>query len=114
MGCPEVGPRHGDTQTIASLVAWANEADLGRTVTVPRHPKNVLIKVRQPGGDRTAAPRRDREQVDTKKRNRLITRVAATKERRNETTISSTRSWLRVISKALRENNVRYLVDPGG
>ncbi|MBL7660069.1 proline--tRNA ligase, partial [Escherichia coli] len=41
----------GDTPTIASLVAWANEADLGRTVTAADTLKNVLIKVRQPGGD---------------------------------------------------------------
>jgi prolyl-tRNA synthetase len=41
----------GDTPTIAALVDWANKADLGRTVTAADTLKNVLIKVRQPGGD---------------------------------------------------------------
>ena len=40
----------GDTPTIATLVDWANEADLGRTVTAADTLKNVLVKVRQPGG----------------------------------------------------------------
>lgn len=41
----------GDTPTIATLVDWANSADLGRTVTAADTLKNVLLKVRQPGGD---------------------------------------------------------------
>ena len=41
----------GDTPTIATLVEWANGADLGRTVTAADTLKNVLLKVRQPGGD---------------------------------------------------------------
>jgi prolyl-tRNA synthetase len=41
----------GDTPTIATLVEWANGADLGRTVTAVDTLKNVLLKVRQPGGD---------------------------------------------------------------
>jgi prolyl-tRNA synthetase len=41
----------GDTPTIATLVQWANGADLGRTVTGADTLKNVLLKVRQPGGD---------------------------------------------------------------
>ncbi len=41
----------GDTPTIATLVQWANSADLGRTVTAADTLKNVLLKVRQPGGD---------------------------------------------------------------
>jgi prolyl-tRNA synthetase len=40
----------GDTPTIATLVEWANGADLGRTVTAADTLKNVLLKVRQPGG----------------------------------------------------------------
>jgi prolyl-tRNA synthetase len=41
----------GDTPTIATLVEWANGAGLGRTVTAADTLKNVLVKVRQPGGD---------------------------------------------------------------
>jgi prolyl-tRNA synthetase len=41
----------GETPTIATLVAWANGADLGRTVTAADTLKNVLLRVRQPGGD---------------------------------------------------------------
>ena len=51
-GLPEaVVYETGDTPTIASLVAWANEAELGRTITAADTLKNVLVKVRQPGGD---------------------------------------------------------------
>ena len=39
----------GDTPTIATLVKWANSADLGRTVTAADTLKNVMLKVRQPG-----------------------------------------------------------------
>ncbi|MEW5812895.1 MAG: proline--tRNA ligase [Actinomycetota bacterium] len=41
----------GDTPTIATLVDWANSADLGRTVTAADTLKNVLMKTRVPGGD---------------------------------------------------------------
>ena len=41
----------GDTPTIATLVEWANIAGLGRTVTAADTLKNVLLKVRVPGGD---------------------------------------------------------------
>jgi prolyl-tRNA synthetase len=45
----------GDTPTIATLVDWANGAGLpqfeGRTVTAADTLKNVLLKVREPGGD---------------------------------------------------------------
>src|SRR5262249_6691271 len=41
----------GDTPTIATLVDWANAAGLGRAVTAADTLKNVLLKVRQPGGD---------------------------------------------------------------
>ncbi|MBV9321985.1 MAG: proline--tRNA ligase, partial [Mycobacterium sp.] len=41
----------GDTPTIATLVDWANRADLGRTVTAADTLKNVVLKVRPPGGD---------------------------------------------------------------
>src|ERR1700742_3641366 len=58
---PEAGPVDGlpeavvhdtgDTPTIATLVDWANGADLGRTVTAADTLKNVMLKVREPGGD---------------------------------------------------------------
>ena len=41
----------GDTPTITTLVAWANSAGLGRTVTPADTLKNVLLKVRPPGGE---------------------------------------------------------------
>jgi prolyl-tRNA synthetase len=41
----------GDTPTIVTLVDWANQAELGRTVTAADTLKNVLVKVRRPGGD---------------------------------------------------------------
>jgi prolyl-tRNA synthetase len=41
----------GDTPTIATLVEWANGAGLGRNVTAADTLKNVLLKVREPGGD---------------------------------------------------------------
>jgi prolyl-tRNA synthetase len=41
----------GDTPTIATLVEWANGAALGRTVTAADTLKNVLLKVRRPGGE---------------------------------------------------------------
>ncbi|MDT5326155.1 MAG: prolyl-tRNA synthetase [Mycobacterium sp.] len=41
----------GDTPTIATLVDWANGADLGRPVTAADTLKNVLLKVRPPGGE---------------------------------------------------------------
>jgi len=40
-----------DTPTIATLVDWANGAELGREVTAADTLKNVLLKVRQPGGE---------------------------------------------------------------
>ncbi len=41
----------GDTPTIATLVDWANGAGLGRQITAGDTLKNVLLKVRQPGGE---------------------------------------------------------------
>ena len=40
-----------DTPTIATLVDWANGAELGREVTAADTLKNVVLKVRQPGGE---------------------------------------------------------------
>ena len=40
-----------DTPTIATLVDWANGADLGREITAADTLKNVLVKTRLPKGD---------------------------------------------------------------
>ncbi|OAN39615.1 proline--tRNA ligase [Mycolicibacterium iranicum] len=55
-GLPEATVHQtGDTPTIATLVEWANSADLpsfgGRPVTAADTLKNVLLKVREPGGE---------------------------------------------------------------
>src|SRR5699024_11515258 len=40
-----------DAPTIDALVTWANSADLGREVTAADTLKNVMLKVREPGGE---------------------------------------------------------------
>jgi prolyl-tRNA synthetase len=104
----------GDTPTIATLVDWANRADLGRTVTAADTLKNVLVKVRQPGGDwellAIGLPG-DRE-VDDK-------RLSAALEPA-EYALLGDDDFARypflvkgyIGPKALRDNDVRYLVDP--
>lgn len=103
----------GDTPTIATLVAWANEA-LDRTVTAADTLKNVLLKVRQPGGDwellAVGVPG-DRE-VDDK-------RLGAALEPAEYAMLDDA-DFARypflvkgyIGPKALRDNDVRYLVDP--
>ena len=104
----------GDTPTIASLVAWANDAELGRTVTAADTLKNVMVKVRQPGGDwellGIGVPG-DRE-VDEK-------RLAAALEPADYALLGDddfakypflVKGYIG--PKALRDNEVRYLVDP--
>ncbi|WP_445161142.1 proline--tRNA ligase [Mycobacterium sp. Dal123C01] len=104
----------GDTPTIASLVAWANEADLGRTVTAADTLKNVLLKVRQPGGEwellAIGVPG-DRE-VDDK-------RLGAALEPAEYALLGdgdfAKHPFLvkgYIGPKALQDNGVRYLVDP--
>ena len=104
----------GDTPTIAALVDWANKADLGRTVTAADTLKNVLIKVRQPGGDwellAIGLPG-DRE-VDEK-------RLSAALEPAEYALLGDddfakypflVKGYIG--PKALRDNDIRYLVDP--
>src|ERR1700744_3786994 len=104
----------GDTPTIATLVEWANGADLGRTVTAADTLKNVLLKVRQPGGDwellAIGLPG-DRE-VDEK-------RLGAALEPAEYALLGDgdfakypflVKGYIG--PKALRDNEVRYLVDP--
>lgn len=103
----------GDTPTIATLVDWANAA-LDRPVTAADTLKNVLIKVRQPGGDwellAVGVPG-DRE-VDDK-------RLAAVLDPA-EYALLGDADFARhpflvkgyIGPKALQDNGVRYLVDP--
>ena len=104
----------GNTPTIATLVDWANTADLGRTVTAADTLKNVLLKVRQPGGDwellAIGLPG-DRE-VDEK-------RLGAALEPAEYALLGDddfakypflVKGYIG--PKALRDNDVRYLVDP--
>jgi prolyl-tRNA synthetase len=104
----------GDTPTIATLVQWANGADLGRTVSAADTLKNVLLKVRQPGGEwellGIGVPG-DRE-VDDK-------RLSAALEPA-EYALLDDADFARypflvkgyIGPKALLDNGVRYLLDP--
>ncbi|TDY08654.1 prolyl-tRNA synthetase [Mycolicibacterium litorale] len=107
-----------DAPTIATLVDWANSADLpsfaGRRVTAADTLKNVLLKVREPGGEwellAVGVPG-DRE-VDEK-------RLGAALEPA-EYALLDDADFARhpflvkgyVGPTALRDNGVRYLVDP--
>jgi prolyl-tRNA synthetase len=104
----------GDTPTIATLVDWANQADLGRDVTAADTLKNVLLKVRQPGGDwellGIGLPG-DRE-VDDK-------RLGAALEPADYALLDDAdfANYPFLVKgyigpKALRDNDVRYVVDP--
>lgn len=103
----------GDTPTIATLVDWANGA-LGRTVTAADTLKNVLLKIREPGGDwellGIGLPG-DRE-VDEK-------RLGAALEPAEHALLDDddfakypflVKGYIG--PNALRDNGVRYLVDP--
>ncbi len=104
----------GDTPTIATLVDWANSAGLGRTVTAADTLKNVLLKVRRPGGDwellGIGLPG-DRE-VDEK-------RLGAALEPAEYVLLDDddfakypflVKGYIG--PNALRDNDVRYLIDP--
>jgi prolyl-tRNA synthetase len=107
----------GNTPTIATLVEWANGSDgagLGRVVTAADTLKNVLLKVRQPGGDwellGIGVPG-DRE-VDDK-------RLGAALEPAEYTLLEDADFAKHpflvkgyIGPKALLDNGVRYLVDP--
>jgi prolyl-tRNA synthetase len=104
----------GNTPTIATLVEWANSAGLGREVTAADTLKNVLLKVRVPGGDwellAIGVPG-DRE-VDDK-------RLGAALEPAEYTLLDDADfakyPFLKkgyIGPKGLLANGVRYLVDP--
>ena len=104
----------GDTPTIATLVDWANGAGLGRTVTAADTLKNVLLKVRQPGGDwellAIGVPG-DRE-VDDKRLGAAL--EPAEYALLDDADFAKYPFLVKgyIGPKALRENGVRYLVDP--
>jgi prolyl-tRNA synthetase len=104
----------GNTPTIATLVEWANGADLGQAVTAADTLKNVLLKVRQPGGDwellGIGVPG-DRE-VDDK---RLGAALDPAEYAMLDDADFARHPFLvkgYIGPKALLDNNVRYLVDP--
>lgn len=108
----------GDTPTITSLVEWANGAGLpefsGREVTGADTLKNVLLKVRAPGGDwellAVGVPG-DRE-VDDK---RLGAALDPAEYAMLDDADFARHPFLKkgyIGPKALLDNGVRYLVDP--
>jgi len=104
----------GDTPTIATLVDWANTAGLGRTITAADTLKNVLLKVRAPGGEwellGIGVPG-DRE-VDDK---RLGAALDPAEYAMIDDADFAKHPFLKkgyIGPKALLDNGVRYLVDP--
>jgi prolyl-tRNA synthetase len=108
----------GDTPTIATLVDWANGADLpdfvGRSVTAADTLKNILLKVREPGGEwellAIGVPG-DRE-VDDK---RLGAVIEPAEYALLEDADFASNPFLAkgyIGPKGLLANGVRYLVDP--
>ncbi len=108
----------GDTPTIASLVEWANSARPaecgGREITAAETLKNVLLKVRAPGGDwellAIGLPG-DRE-VDDK---RLGAALDPAEYAMLDDADFAKNPFLKkgyIGPKALLDNGVRYLVDP--
>ncbi|QTJ69223.1 proline--tRNA ligase [Rhodococcus sp. ZPP] len=103
-----------DTPTIATLVDWANGADLGRTVTAADTLKNILVKTRQPGGKwqllGIGIPG-DRE-IDDKRLGASL--EPAEFEMLTEADFEANPFLVKgyMGPKALQENGVRYLVDP--
>jgi prolyl-tRNA synthetase len=104
----------GDTPTIATLVEWANGAGLGRTVTAADTLKNVLLKVRQPGGNwellAIGVPG-DRE-VDDKRLGAAL--VPADYALLDDADFAKYPFLVKgyIGPKALCDNDVHYLVDP--
>jgi prolyl-tRNA synthetase len=104
----------GDTPTIATLVEWANGAELGRAVTAADTLKNVLLKVRQPGGEwellGIGLPG-DRE-VDDRRLGAAL--EPAEYALLDDTDFAKYPFLVKgyIGPQALRDNDVRYLVDP--
>jgi prolyl-tRNA synthetase len=103
-----------NTPTIASLVAWANTADLGREITAADTLKNVLLKVRQPGGEwellAVGVPG-DRE-VDDKRLGAALDPAEYAFLGDDDFARHPFLTKGYIGPKALQANGVRYLVDP--
>ncbi|OFB37420.1 proline--tRNA ligase [Mycolicibacterium sp. (ex Dasyatis americana)] len=107
-----------DTPTIATLVGWANSAELpqfsGREVTAADTLKNVLLKTREPGGEwellAVGVPG-DRE-VDEKRLGAAL--EPAEFALLDDADFAKNPFLVKgyVGPKALQDNEVRYLVDP--
>jgi prolyl-tRNA synthetase len=108
----------GDTPTIATLVDWANGADLaefaGRSVTAADTLKNILLKVREPGGEwellAIGVPG-DRE-VDDKRLGAAIEPAEYTLLDDADFAGNPFLAKGYIGPKGLLANGVRYLVDP--
>jgi prolyl-tRNA synthetase len=104
----------GETPTIATLVDWANGAALGRPVTAADTLKNVLLKVRPPGGEwellAVGVPG-DRE-VDDKRLGAALD--PAEYAMLDEADFAKNPFLVKgyIGPKGLQANGVRYLVDP--
>ncbi|WP_072802115.1 proline--tRNA ligase [Rhodococcoides yunnanense] len=104
----------GETPTIATLVDWANSADLGRTVTGADTLKNILLKVRNPEGEwellAVGVPG-DRE-VDEKRLEAAL--EPAEYELLTDADFEANPFLVRgyIGPRGLAANGVRYLVDP--
>ncbi|GAB3729962.1 proline--tRNA ligase [Amycolatopsis oliviviridis] len=115
-GLPEAKVHHTpDTPTIESLVAFLNNADLGRTFTAADTLKNVLVKTRQPGSKEwellAIGLPGDRE-VDTKRLEASL--EPAEFELLEEADFAKNPFLVKgyIGPKALKDNGVRYLLDP--
>ena len=103
-----------DAPTIDALVTWANSADLGREVTAADTLKNVMLKVREPGGEwellGIGVPG-DRE-VDMKRVEASLepAEVAVLDESDFESHPFLVKGYIG--PRALVENEIRFLVDP--
>jgi prolyl-tRNA synthetase len=104
----------GDTPTIATLVDWANGADLGRTVTAADTLKNVLLKTRAPGGEwellAIGLPG-DRD-VDDKRLDAALEPAEYVMLGDDDFTKNPFLVRGYIGPKALLDNGVRYLIDP--
>ncbi|MDG3013928.1 proline--tRNA ligase [Speluncibacter jeojiensis] len=102
------------TESIDTLVDWANAAELGRTVTGADTLKNIMVKTRVPGGEwellGIGIPG-DRE-VDEKRLEAAL--EPAEYVLITETDFANNPFLIKgyIGPKALQDNDVRYLVDP--
>jgi len=105
----------GDTPTIATLVEWANSADLGRAVAAADTLKNVMLKVRRPGSadwELLAVGVPGDREIDDK---RLAAALDPAEYVMLDDADFAAYPFLvkgYIGPKALNANNVRYLVDP--